>query len=376
MNILLPFAKSSLKSRPRWFWPAIAAGGLLGVGTISYAAVQYRKQTTQPFLTPVAQTTVAPTPSPTPTPTPPTYSHLNGAAVTAGQENVRPLAVMIENHPDARPQSGLDVASVVYEAVAEGGITRFMALYGDPAQAVRLGPIRSSRPYYIHFAAEYGASYAHIGGSADAMSLLASGRSGVQNIDGLSLGEPLFVRDFSRKVALEHTEYSTTDRLWAYAASQHWPATNEYPSLPFADDAPAVSRPAAQVISVSVSAPEYAVRWEYDPASNSYKRTMAGQPHIDVDDNKQITAKTVVLQTVNSSPYIETYGGGISKTVSDVTLTGSGAATVIENGTATKGTWKYDGARTRYYDAAGKELSLVRGKLWVELTYGDSVVSF
>ena len=103
---------------------------------------------------------------------------------------------------------------------------------------------------------------------------------------------------------------------------------------------------------------------------------MGGLPHVDVDNNKQITAKTIVLQSVSSSPYTETYAGGISKTVNDVNVTGSGAVTLIQNGTAIKGTWKYDGSRTRYYDAAGKELALVRGKLWVELTYADSTVSF
>ena len=377
MNILLPLAKPSIKRRPRWFWPVITGGSLIAISSVGYAAYLYHKQTSQAVIVPISQSTVsAKSPEATPSPTPLIYSHLNGSAVAKGLENQRPLAVMIENHPDARPQSGLDQAAVVYEAVAEGGITRFMALFDDPSQAVRVGPIRSSRPYYIHFAAEYGASYAHVGGSADAMSLLASGQSGVNNIDGLSLGAPLFTRDLSRRVAIEHTEYSTTDRLWAYISNQHFSSTSDYPSLSFTEDALATVRPATQTVSVSVSAPDFAVRWNYDSASNSYKRTMAGLPHVDVNTNNQISAKTVILQTVSSSPYTENYAGGISKTVNDVTVTGTGPVVVLQNGQATKGSWKYDGTRTRYYDNSGKELSLVRGKLWIELTYADSVVSF
>lgn len=376
MQILLPPPKNNQR-RPRWFWPSIGLGTTLVVAFVGIAIASYKHQVSQPILTPISQATTTPTPTPTPPPTPSlTPSHLNGLPVAIGTENQRPLAVMIENHPDARPQSGLDEAAVVYEAVAEGGITRFMALYDDPNQAIRLGPIRSSRPYYIHFAAEYGALYAHIGGSADAMSLLASGNSGVKNIDGLTLGAPLFVRDLSRHVAIEHTEYTTTDKLWSYGNSQKWPTTSNYPSLPFTDDVAASARPTSQTISVSVSDPTMAVRWNYDPSTNSYLRVMAGTPHIDTDDNKQISAKTIVLQTVTSSPYTETYAGGISKTVSEVTLTGSGPVVVIENGQATKGTWNYDGTRTHYYDQAGKEIPLVRGKLWVELTYNNSVVSF
>ena len=376
MNIILSPAKLSLKRRPKWFWPAIATGVTIGIGTVSFAALQYQRQTARPVLVPVIQATIAPTPTPTPTPLPPVYSHLNGMPLTGTLPNQRPLAVMIENHPDARPQSGLDVAPVVYEAVAEGGITRFMAIYEDPTQAVRVGPIRSARPYYVHFAAEYGANYAHVGGSADAMTLLASGHSGVNDVDGLSLGAPIFTRDLSRRVSIEHTVYSTSNRLWNYVASQHFASTSDYPSLLFADEAPAISRPAAQSVAVSVSVPEYAVRWDYDPSLNLYKRSMGGLPHVDVDNNKQITAKTIVLQSVSSSPYTETYAGGISKTVNDVNVTGSGAFTLIQNGTVIKGTWKYDGSRTRYYDAAGKELALVRGKLWIELTYADSTISF
>lgn len=315
----------------------------------------------------------APTPTPQPTPTPtPAYSHLNGAAVEAGKENTHPLAVMIENHPEARPQAGLGQADVVYEAIAEGGITRFMAVFGDPATPVRVGPVRSARTYYVDFATEYNAFYAHVGGSEPALDQIK--RTGVLDMDQFSIGEPVFQRDFSRKVALEHTMYSSTDKLWNYATNTRgWSKTSDYKPLLFTDDALATNRPASQIVKVSVSDPSYDVTWTYDPAANDYKRAMAGTPHVDANTQQQIEAKAIVLQTVSKKGLTQSNG----KAISEFTLTGSGPVTIIENGTSISGTWKKGGdGRTRYYDSADKEIPLVRGRLWVHVVHSDSTVSY
>ncbi|MBU6389301.1 DUF3048 domain-containing protein [Patescibacteria group bacterium] len=350
---------------------------LILVLLLAYSAYAYTKQMNSPIAdanTPTPTTVASATPSPTPTPVT-LPSQLTGLPVPAGTQNLHPLAVMIENAPEARPQSGLGQADLVYEAIAEGGITRFMAIFGNPSQAIRVGPVRSARPYYVDFATELNAFYAHAGGSKDALSQIDS--TGVLDINGLTVGAPVFTRDYSRPVSEEHTLYSSTDKLWQYATgTRHWSPTQTISTWKFQDDAPAAQRPASQKISVSVSGPLYAVTWEYDPANNDYKRSMDGAPHIDADTGKQITAKNIVLETAARQDYTEYYPG-VSKVVGKYTLTGSGPAVVFQNGQAIKGTWRKNGTdRTRYYDSSGNEISFVKGNTWVQIVQTDSTISY
>jgi hypothetical protein len=379
MNHFIFIFRTSFGKQSSWIKACFLIGVVLIAILLAYSAHAYDNRNAKIAMKPSAvKSTVqafSPTSAPTPRPTPsPVYSLLNGIQVSPGQQSMRPLAVMIENHPDARPQSGLSQADTVYEAVAEGGITRFMALYNNLGSAIRVGPIRSVRPYYISFAAEYQAMLAHVGGSQDALSILSKSDSGVINIDGSVIGAPIFFRDFSRKVAIEHTMYSDTRSLYDYAVnSLGTSVTSDFAPYAFKDDDSVSSRPVSQTVSVSVSTPEFDVQWKYDPITNGYKRIMGGMPHLDANTNQQIEAKTLILQAVTSSYYTETYGS-IQKTVSSVDLSSGGAVTVIKNGIAIKGTWKKASGRTRYYDASNQEIPLVRGLLWVELTYPDSTV--
>lgn len=376
MSRLLALFKAFIIRQPKWVLVSACVGLLLVTSGSIYLVRAYRTQTSQPLLKPVGQTIDTPAPAtPTPVPTPILVPNLlNGLLVPAGSESIHPLAVMIENHPDARPQAGLGSANEVVEAIAEGGITRFMAIFANPSQAVRVGPVRSARPYFISFANEVQAIYAHAGGSKDALDILSRYP---YNIDGLNVGAPTFSRDFSRKVSLEHTLYSSTNMLWTLATTtNHWPPTVQYPSLFFADDALAAARPVSQSVSVSVSDPVYAVTWTYDPIQNQYLRNMAGTAHTDQNSGQQITAKTIVLQTVGRVQYVETYGDGVSKTVYNEDLTSGGKAVVLENGKAIIGTWKVSNGRTRYYDSNGLEIALVRGTLWIHLVHDDSAISY
>ena len=280
---------------------------------------------------------------------------------------------MVENTPDARPQAGLGEADLVYEAIAEGGITRFMAVYGNASIPVTVGPVRSARPYYVDFAQELDALYAHAGGSQDGLAEITS--TGVPDLDGLIIGSPIFYRNNPHNVAYEHTLYTSTDALWKYAA-QHWStATGTYAPWTFAADAPA-STPTATKINVSVSTADYADEWDYDQSTNSYKRMQAGVPMIDMDTNKQIAVKNVVLETVTRVDSTESYGS-ITKPISLYTLTGTGPALIFQNGNAIKGTWKKTGSdRTRYYDASGKEVSFVAGETWVQLVETGSQITY
>jgi len=295
-------------------------------------------------------------------------STLNGLLVAPEKAIQRPLAVMIDNSTEARPQAGLGQADVVYEAPTEGGVTRYMAVYADASKAVRVGPVRSARSYFAAVADELGAAYSHVGGSPDAFTEIRSDK--LVDLDQFLIGSDVYQRDLSRHVSLEHTVYSSTDKLWTYATtSLKASATKNLAPWTFQDDLALSKRPAAQSVGVSVSTADYAVSWQYDRATNRYLRSLAGQPQKDANTGLQIGAKTVILQTVAST--IGKEGENPSWQVGS-----RGPVTVIENGAAVKGTWKIavDG-RTRFYDSTQREIPLVRGIIWVQLIPAGTVIS-
>jgi hypothetical protein len=353
------------------------AGAAVLIVAISYATAAYFDQQRRPLGQPLlvsgsgktTQSTLTPSPSPTPATA---FALLDGTNVAASSYNLHPLAVMIENHPDARPQSGLGAASLTYEAIAEGGITRFLAIYRDPTIATKVGPIRSARSYFVNFARELNAFYAHAGGNRDALDLIPS--AGVQNLDGLVVGNPTFTRDFSRGVAQEHTLYSSTEKLWQQATERSgWSKTASFTSWKYQEVVPS-NLPASQTIGVAVSSQEYQVRWQYDSASNTYLRTMAGQAHRDANTGEQIRASNIILQTVNRTPTKTRVGeeGWIYDTRGS-----SGSVVVIRNGTTIKGTWAQRGdERTKFMDSTGAEIPLARGTTWVHIIHPDSLVTY
>jgi hypothetical protein len=161
---------------------------------------------------------------------------LNGQKYSVQQrqwwEKHRPLGVMIENSKDARPQSGISSADVVYEAVAEGGITRFMAVFycgrNFELNDIQVGPVRSARTYFLDWLSEYDALYAHVGGAntpgpANALGQIIDYK--IKDLNQFSIGFPTFWRDYQRlgrAVATEHTMYSTTKKLWDVGDKKGW----------------------------------------------------------------------------------------------------------------------------------------------------------
>src|SRR6266542_2047384 len=195
------------------------------------------------------------------------------------------VAVMIENHPDARPQSGLNQADLVYEAIAEGGITRYMAVYWS-TEAGRIQYVRSARIYYIQWAVELSAVYTHWGqvadpGPVDVWPVLA--RLNVRDLNGLSLGEEVGYRDESRYAP--HNVYTDTGLLWRSAQAHGFNGPPVVEPWKFKEDEPPRSvNPAERIapaVNVTFGSPGSAfdVTWNYDPASNSYLPSMGGAPH-------------------------------------------------------------------------------------------------
>ncbi len=325
---------------------------------------------------------------------------LNGVKYSTQQrdwwQKHRPLGIMIENSTDARPQSGLSYADVVYEALAEGGITRFMGVFYCQDAPVA-GPVRSVRTYYLDFISEY-ADYpliAHVGGANAAGPANALGQiddygwTGYNDLNQFSIGFPVFIRDYNRMghpVATEHTMYSSTSKLWDFAATNRgltnldkkgnaWDA--HFVKYTFKEDAPASQRPSSQTVHVGFYASggdDYAVDWFYDPQNNNYKRDNAGVPHIDKDTGKQLTAKNIVILHMAASNANDGYMDNEHLLFNDI---GTGKATIFIDGKEIQGSWKKASrtARTLLYDANGDSISFDAGNIWFTVLPLDGVLT-
>ncbi len=317
---------------------------------------------------------------------------LNGSQHTKKAEDYwskrRPLAIMIENHTEARPQSGLSSADIVYEAVAEGGITRFMALYYCNLSDVQVGPVRSARTYFLDWLGEYDALYAHVGGAntpgpADALSQII--KYSVKDLNQFSIGFPVFWRDYQRlghSVATEHTMYSTTAKLWEVGAKRGWTATDSaglkwaenFTSWKFKDD-----KTGGTVANIKVNFWEsqggYDINWIYDATTNSYKRKNGGTDQLDLNNKLQLAPKVVIVQFERESNANDGYPGNVHLLYGTV---GSGKALIFQDGSVVEGKWTKAGRtkRSKYVDQSGKELSFNKGQIWIQTVPEGSKVTY
>lgn len=324
---------------------------------------------------------------------------LNGQLYSQGQKNKwekrRPLGVAIENHTDARPQSGLSAADVMYEAVAEGGITRFLALYYCE-DAATIGPVRSARIYFLKLLQGYGdyPLYAHVGGAntpgpADALGEIRDlGWDQYNDLNQFGVPFPYYYRDYDRLPGrvTEHTMYSSTSKLWDFAAKKR-KLTNvdekgktwdeNFEPWKFKDDTSSSERGTVNKISFSFweqFSNAYSVVWNYDKTSNAYKRTNGGAVHIDKNTGKPLIAKNVVVVLADESPANDGYPGG--HLLYDVV--GQGKGYVFQNGEAVEITWRKakEENSLKFYDSSGKEATLVRGKIFVEILPTGNKVTY
>ena len=374
---------SAVKSASRFFSPrwtlsrkwtiAVAVAGLLLVGGGSTAAYLLTRPSVKGGVS-VTKRPAKPEPKITTV-----ASTLSGLLVDPSV-NQRPVfGVMVENHdPDARPQSGIDQAGVVFEAIAEGGITRFLTLYQD-TQPDYIGPVRSARPYYLQWCMGFDCAYAHAGGSPEALADIRSwGTKDLNDTPGT------FWRIPSRYAP--HNLYTSIPKLTELAASKGYntasftgfarkkeqaykapaAATTTQTTTKKAA-APTDARTAASSIDFNISSGAYNAHFDYDAASNAYKRSQGGEAHMVVDgagNQAQITSKVVIA--------IITSFGTASDKHSQYGVTGSGQAFVFQDGTVTTGTWSKDDTKTPllFKDASGKPLPLNPGQTWITALSG------
>ena len=278
--------------------------------------------------------------------------------------NSRPITgVMIENSLDARPQSGLAQASVVFEAIAEGGITRFLALFQD-TQPDNVGPVRSSRPYYLQWALGFDATYGHVGGSPEALDAIKSW--GVKDMDQFYNGSSY--HRISTRYA-PHNVYTSLATLSQLEASKGYGASTFKGWLRKADTP--LATPTAKTIDLAISGPTYNAHYDYDVASHTYKRSEGGSAHLDADSQVQISPKVVIALVMAYQLQSDGYH-------SDYTTLGSGQAYVFQDGAVTIGSWnKADNASPlSFLDSAGKPLALNAGQTWLSAVRAASNVTF
>lgn len=296
---------------------------------------------------------VTPTVKKKPKPAPVFYSPLTGLKVADEAATKQAVtAIMIENSPDARPQSGVKAAGIVFEAVAEGGITRFLTLHQEDKPQL-IGPVRSLRMYYVDWLAPYQASVAHIGGSAAALAEVRNGN--YRDIDQF-FNAPYYWRATDRYAP--HNVYTSFEKLDALNQAKGY-TESSFEGFARIDGKPS-STPNATSIDLNFSSALYNTHYDYDIASNTYLRSIGGAPSEDRESGR-IMPSVVVAMKVDMTRVLE---DGYRESI---VTTGSGPAVIFQNGIATEATWQKDSraAPLRFIGADGKPIPLVRGQTWI-----------
>lgn len=341
-------------------WETVPRGTLSPSPTPTYTPSPSPTATYTPSPSPTGTLTPQPTSTITPTATPqPTGER----ALGRGQAPQRLLAVMLDNHPHAYPQTGMDASVLVFEALAEYGITRFMAVFapGISPHAEVIGPVRSARDYFVQWAMGMNAVYAHAGGSPDGL-WLASTASEITDMDALvSYAQPYFYR--SRARYAPHNLYTDSDLLNSFVVDK---GVGEFdPSetgFLFKHDAPPAARGTSQQMSYYFVYPADPAGWIYDAETNGYYRTRRGSPHIDARTGEQLWFKNVIILEVVKAPI-----PGDPKQRIRQEVVGEGLARVFVDGIEQEAHWKKPTASDplRFYGPDNQEILLNAGPVWI-----------
>ncbi len=278
----------------------------------------------------------------------------------------RPYAVMINNNHAAWPQCGVQDAYIVYEIVAEGGITRMMAIYKDQDTA-KIGSIRSARHYFIDYVEENDAIFVHWGGSPQAASRISSSR--IDDIDGIALEGSVFFRDKTLNRAYEHTGFTSMKNLKEYADSKGMTRdTNKDLLLKYSADEIDLSEKENAEIAKDVVlkySNYHTTSYEYDEESKLYKRSMSGTKNVDLVTGEQYTAKNIIIYKVRNY----TLNDGENKGRQDLQNVGNGTGYYVTDGYALPITWEKTShsAQTIYKYQNGEKLIVNDGNTFIQI---------
>lgn len=293
-------------------------------------------------------------------PEPKYYSPLTGRQLSSESATKKAVtAVIIENSPDARPQSGLKESGIIYEAIAEGGITRFLVLYQEDKPKL-VGPVRSLRPYYVDWLTPYNPSVAHVGGSSQALKLIRNGS--YRDIDQF-FNASTYWRTTDRYAP--HNVYTDFKRIDALNKSKGY-TESSFTGFKRTDPKPK-SKPNAKSINVTMSGPSFNSSYKYDPKKNNYTRYQGGQVHKDREKGV-IKPNVIIVMKSNMHTYMD------DGPRQNYQTTGSGEAYVFQNGTVVKGTWQKKNRQGNlvFKNKDNKTIPLVRGQTWISIVPANS----
>ncbi len=266
----------------------------------------------------------------------------------------RPVAIMIENHPDARPQTGLIHGDVVYEMYVEGKITRFLAIFND-TKPDTAGPVRSVRHYFFRTAREWQPILVHYGASSFAKDEYE--KVGIKRLDGMVMGKP-FWRDKSRKAP--HNAYVSVKD--AGKKIDFEPTSNGFR---FTDAK--IQGEDYHILQIPYRKDSNLVEYQLDRETGEHLRFINGEPHTDRDTGEQIRVRNIILQYAEHSS-MNTKSGHI-----DIDFISSGRAEYFLNGKHLEGKWEKDSfeGRTVFYGPDQKEIELLPGNTWLQVMPRD-----
>jgi hypothetical protein len=314
---------------------------------------------------PTVAASAQPSSSATPSAWPPGTAPLDGVLMSSANATRLPLAIMIDDNIPARPQAGFNAASIVYQAPADGGEDRYMLVFQEEDSPL-VGPVRSGRPYFLRWAAEFRSAFGHYGGDAKTLQKVIPSMDGrlIYDVDALRNAGGAYHRVKTRSAP--HNAYTSTSVYRKVAGRVGAPSAMVagLPIWTFTEDRSEGERPASG--SITVPYRTGTVGYAYDPKSNSYLRSVVGRAQIDAADNKRVAARNVVVLFMGLSIDPESEPGYARPVLGQI---GSGDAIVFRDGEAIEATWKKsdDGGLTRFYAASGAEISLVRGPVFIQV---------
>ncbi|GGG02831.1 DUF3048 domain-containing protein [Paenibacillus abyssi] len=241
----------------------------------------------------------------------------------------RPIAVMVNNYGPARPQSGLTHADVMWEVLAEGGITRLVAIFQSDSFSDAIGPIRSIRPYLIELGEMYHGVLAHAGASNDGYAILQ--RQGKPYLDEISNAGAYFWRESFRKAP--HNLYSNLEKLREGAAKKNYDSQAAIPAMKFMSPGEVPAQGAdATSIEIKFLLDNYKVSYVFDTEKQVYLRSINDAPHTDMNNDEQLSASNLVVL------------GSNHRTLDDVgrlavDLSSGGPAMLFQQGKAIDAEW-------------------------------------
>lgn len=278
--------------------------------------------------------------------------------------NSRPYAVMINNNHSAWPQCGVQEAYIVYEIIAEGGITRMMAIYKDQDTA-KIGSIRSARHYFLDYANENDAIFVHWGGSPQAYNKLTS----MDSIDGIALEGSVFFRDKTLNRDYEHTGFTSMENVKSYAEKKGYTRdTNKDLLLNYSADEinMAELENAEPATEIDIEYSDYhSTSYEYDEENKVYKRSMSGKANVDLETGEQYTAKNIIIYEVRNY----TLNDGENKGRQELDNVGSGSGYLVTGGYSVPITWEKPShsEQTVYRYINGEEIVVNDGNTFIQI---------